>query len=211
MRPDNTLDSGSGPYVVEGRRITGQNDNDDFTFAPLNATCNLPVLSPGDVPSVAVATTARPPAASLKPASLATPGAPTGNAVLLVASGLTAPPGAPNPLAGRTFVLMNQSYESALASGGFQAPAGMSPVKGFLTACANRQPACQQGIAATNSSIVSGARADANGKAQLPGVPAGTYYFFCLGGVNQQLYKWDFRLELKPGANSLLTNAMLFL
>jgi hypothetical protein len=66
-----------------------------------------------------------------------------------------------------------------------------------------RQPACQVGIAATNSSTVSGARADASGKAQLPGVPPGTYYFFCLGGYNNQLFKWDFQVQLKPGANSV--------
>ena len=41
---NNTLNPGSGPYLVEGRRIVGQNDNDDFTFAPLNATCSLAVL-----------------------------------------------------------------------------------------------------------------------------------------------------------------------
>jgi hypothetical protein len=79
----------------------------------------------------------------------------------------------------------------------------MSPVKGYLTACMNKQPACQQGIAASNASTVAGVKADANGKAQLPELPAGTYYFFCLGGYNKQLFKWDFPVELKPGANSI--------
>jgi hypothetical protein len=98
---------------------------------------------------------------------------------------------------------MNQSYEAALAGAGIQAPAGVSPVKGFLAACTNHQPACQPGVNATNSSTVSGARADASGKAQLPGVPPGTYYFFCLGGYNNQLLKWDFPIQLKPGTNSV--------
>jgi uncharacterized membrane protein len=136
-------------------------------------------------------------------AVLSTAGAPTGNAVLVVTSGLAAQPGGQNPLAGHTFVLLNQSYEAALAGAGIQAPAGVSPVKGFLAACTNHQPACQPGIAATNASTVSGARADASGKAQLPGVPPGTYYFFCLGGYNNQLYKWDFPIQLKPGTNSV--------
>jgi len=86
---------------------------------------------------------------------------------------------------------------------GIQAPPGVSPVRGYLVACRNRQPACQQGIAAINSSTVSGARADPSGKAQLPGVPPGTYYFFCLGSYNKQLFKWDFQVQLKPGANSV--------
>jgi hypothetical protein len=98
---------------------------------------------------------------------------------------------------------MNQSYEDVLAGAGIQAPPGVSPVKGYLAACANRQPACQVGIAATNSSTVSGARADASGKAQLPGVPPGTYHFFCLGAYNKQLFKWDFQVQLKSGANSV--------
>jgi uncharacterized membrane protein len=132
-----------------------------------------------------------------------TPNAPTGNAVLVVTSGLAPQPGGQNPLAGHTFVLLNQSYENVLAGAGIQAPAGVSPVKGFLAACTNHQPACQVGVAATNSSTVSGTKADASGKAQLPGVPPGTYYFFCLGGYNNHLLKWDFQVQLKPGTNSV--------
>jgi hypothetical protein len=111
--------------------------------------------------------------------------------------------GGANPLAGHTFVLLNQSYEAVLTGAGIQAPPGVSPVKGFLAACANNQPACQAGVAATNSSTVSGVKADASGKAQLPGVPPGTYYFFCLGAYNNQMYKWDFQVQLKSGANSV--------
>ncbi len=47
LRPDGSLDpGGSGPYQVHGRRVTGQNSNDDFTFAPFEQTCNLAVLIP---------------------------------------------------------------------------------------------------------------------------------------------------------------------
>ena len=198
LRPNNALDPGSSAsYEVQGRRITGQDDNDDFTFAPLNASCNLAVLTPGQVPSGAVATTSGP-AAVAAPAPVLVPG----NAVLRVTSGLPLVAGR-NPLAGHTFVLMKQSFEGALASSGFAPPAGMSSVRAYLTACASRQPSCQQGMTATNASTVSGVRADANGQAQLPGVPPGTYYFFCLGGINNQLFKWDFRIALKPGANSV--------
>ncbi len=41
FRPDGSLDAGSGPYQVHGRIVIGQNDNDDFTFAPMEQTCNL--------------------------------------------------------------------------------------------------------------------------------------------------------------------------
>ncbi len=56
IKTGNVLDPGSGSYQVEGRRITGQDANGDYTFAPLNATCNLAQLSPGPVPSTAVPT-----------------------------------------------------------------------------------------------------------------------------------------------------------
>lgn len=46
LRPDNSLDPGSGQYEVQGRRITGQNANGDFVFAPMNQTCALGVLKP---------------------------------------------------------------------------------------------------------------------------------------------------------------------
>ncbi len=50
IKPNNQLDAGSGPYLVEGRQVTGQDANGDYTFAPRNAACNLAVLSPGPVP-----------------------------------------------------------------------------------------------------------------------------------------------------------------
>src|SRR5271170_4346598 len=44
----NTLDPGTGAYQVHGRTITGQDNNDNFTFAPLEQTCNLGLLSPAN-------------------------------------------------------------------------------------------------------------------------------------------------------------------
>jgi len=79
----------------------------------------------------------------------------------------------------------------------------MSLLKVYIIACMNRQPSCQQGIAAVNASTVSGTRADANGEGQLPGVPPGRYNFYCSGAYNRQLYKWDLKVELKSGVNSL--------
>lgn len=56
IKSNTLLDPGSGAYVVEGRKITGQDAKGDYTFAPLHATCNLAPLSPGPIPAVAVAT-----------------------------------------------------------------------------------------------------------------------------------------------------------
>ena len=48
IKSNNALDPGlSGSYQVQGRKITGQDANGDYMFAPLTASCNLAGLSPG--------------------------------------------------------------------------------------------------------------------------------------------------------------------
>ncbi len=146
LKPNNVLDPGSGSYQVQGRRITGQDANDDYTFAPLNATCNLAVLAPGPVPAMAVATTATaaapagavgapagaaaPPAGSGAPAARGaapsaappplanTQNAPTGNAVLTILSGLPAPAGAPSALAGHPYILLRDDFATVVVKSG---------------------------------------------------------------------------------------------
>jgi len=46
FKSDGSLDPGSdGPYQVHGRTVTGQDNNDNFTFAPFEQTCNLARLT----------------------------------------------------------------------------------------------------------------------------------------------------------------------
>ena len=83
--------------------------------------------------------------ASANPATLSTPAAPLGNATLSIVSGFSAQPGAPNPLAGRPYVLLRDSYSNALAKGGVSVPPGTSPYKYAGTACfPNKTPDCQK-------------------------------------------------------------------
>ena len=86
FQSDGTLDPGGGSYLVHGRRITGQNDDGDFTFAPLEASCQLGVLVPNAPPASAPAASTTASGASPQPAGLpmAVPGKPTGDAVLSV-------------------------------------------------------------------------------------------------------------------------------
>jgi hypothetical protein len=51
IKPNNTLYPGPGSYLVEGRFITGQDGNRDYTFTPRTATCPLAPLTPGKVPA----------------------------------------------------------------------------------------------------------------------------------------------------------------
>jgi hypothetical protein len=206
FQPDGALDAGSGPYQVHGRIVTGQNDNGDFTFVPMETTCNLAMLTPskdipagGGTPAAATAMTA----SSRSGGGLSTPQAPLGNATLAIVSGLPAQAGAQNPLAGRPYILLRESYGDALAKGGVAVPAGVSPYKYAGQACGNKTPDCPKISAAVQTSAASAVRADANGSGTFPGVPPGTYYLMISAIVNQKTVVWGQAVQLKPGANTL--------
>lgn len=210
FRPDGSLDAGSGPYQVHGRIVTGQNDNDDFTFAPMERTCNLAVLTPSkEIPFTGGATTTPMMVASASSpgggggGGLSTPQAPLGNATLTVVAGFPAQAGVPNPLAGRPFVLLRESYGDALAKGGVSVPAGVSPYKYAGTACGQKTSDCPKVSAAITASAASAVRADASGSATFPGVPPGTYYLMISAILNQKPVVWGQAVQLKPGANSI--------
>jgi len=220
FQPDGSLDAGSGPYQVHGRIVTGQNDDGDFTFAPMEQTCNLGVLTPSkQIPAVGgsaatmVASAGSSGAGSANGGgTLSTPAAPLGNATLSIVSGFPAQPGTPNPLAGRPYILLRDSYASALAKGGVSVPAGVSPYKYVATACASRTPECQKITDSIKADAASAVRADANGSGTFPGVPPGSYYLMISTRYNNQGLIWGQAVQLKPGQNSLTldqTNATL--
>ncbi len=212
--PSGSLDPGSGPYQVHGRITIGQDNNGDFTFAPMEQTCNLAVLNPSkQIPMTGgITTTPAPtPASSATSAgapsnnggTLSTPAAPLGNATLTITSGFPAQPGTPNPLAGRPYVLLRDSYGNALAKGGVSVPSGMSPYKYVGTLCVSRTPECQKTMEAINVNAASAVRADANGNGTFPGVPPGTYYLMISARYNNQSLVWGQAVQLKAGPNSL--------
>jgi hypothetical protein len=213
FKPDGSLDpGGSGPYQVHGRIVTGQNENDDFTFAPMEQTCNLSVLAPsktipttGGTAATMIASAGTPGTrpATANPVTLSTPAAPLGNATLSVVSGFPAQPGAPNPLAGRPYVLLRDNYANALAKGGISVPPGMSPYKYVANTCVSRTPDCQKILDAVNANAASAVRADANGSGTFPGVAPGTYYLMISTRYNNQPLTWSQPVQLKTGPNSL--------
>jgi hypothetical protein len=228
IRPDGSLDpGGTGPYQVHGRIVTGQNDDGDFTFAPLEQACNLGVLAPsktipsGSAPGAMTASSgsaglgasggsaaaSAPPAAPGAGAMNRTPAA--ANAVLSVTSGFAAQAGAANPVAGRAFVLLRDSFDNVLTNGGFVTPAGASPYIAMIKECSNRAPDCQTATNAINAAGAAGARLDASGKATFTAVPPGTYYLMgaaLVGAANpadRKILFWDVRVELRAGTNSV--------
>jgi hypothetical protein len=208
FKPDGSLDPGaSGSYQVHGRSVIGQNDDGDFTFAPMEQTCNLAVLAPSTaIPSgggSAATTTASASGAPGATPTISMPNAPLGNAVLTIVSGFPAQPNVATPLANYPYVLLRENFANAVTNAGVPVPAGVSVVKAYGTACANHTPDCQQFGAVWKADAISAARADATGKAILPGVPAGTYYLTISVRYNNQPIVWDMKVALKAGANSL--------
>ena len=208
---DGSLNPGaSGPYQVHGRTVTGQNGDGDFTFAPLEQTCNLAPLTPsktipsGSAPATLTASAGAPGTATAnRSGNLSTPNAPTGNAVLTVVSGFPAQPGVLNPLAGRPYVLLRDDYDTALKKGGIAIPAGMTGPKAVAGLCGTRTPECQKALAAITSDAASAVRADITGKAAFPGVPPGSYYLMISTQYNKQNLSWAFKVDLHAGANSV--------
>jgi hypothetical protein len=212
FRPDGSLDPGSSaPYQVHGRVVTGQDQNDDFTFAPMEQTCNLGLLNPskqipasGGIAATTTASAATPGTAAYNNGGgLSTPAAPLGNATLSIVSGIAPQPGTPNPLAGRPYLLLRWSYGDSLAKGGVTVPAGMSPYKYAGSACGTNSPDCPKVKAAINASVISAVRADANGAGTFPGVPPGTYYLMISAVYNRQAYVWGQAVQVHSGANTL--------
>jgi hypothetical protein len=212
MKPDGALDPGAGTYLVHGRRITGQNGDGDFTFAPLETTCNLGILVPGAAETAPAMTTAsNAPAnasagapASGRPAAMPAGAVVPGNAVLSFTSGFAAAaPGGANPLAGRAFVLLRDSFDNVLAKAGFPVPAGIAPYRAMIVACMQKTPDCQTASNAINAASVAGTRTDAAGKATFAGVAPGTYYLMGSMFTGKEFLLWDIKVELRAGANTV--------
>lgn len=203
FRSDGSLDpGGSGPYQVHGRTVTGQDNNDNFTFAPLEQTCNLAVLAPATaIPSGGgIASTM---VASNGGGGVSVPGATLGNATLSIVSGFPAQQGVANPLAGHPYVLLRDSFTTVVANGGVSVPPGTSPYKVFGMACAQRSPDCQKILGAIRASAASTVRADTNGSGTFPGVAPGTYYLMISTQFNNHGLVWGQPVQLRDGPNSV--------
>jgi hypothetical protein len=217
FKPDGSLaPSATGPYQVHGRIVTGQNDNDDFTFAPMEQTCNLANLTPSATIPMSGGAAAMMNASASAPANgapnnnggtLSTPDAPLGNATLSIVSGFPATAGQPNPLANHPYVLLRSSINDTIAKSGVNIPAGTVPFKFFGLACGNRTPDCQTIMTAIKAGAASSVRADVNGRGTFPGVPQGTYYLMISTRLNNQTLLWLQPVQVRAGANSITLDA----
>jgi len=227
LKADGSLDPGStGAYQVHGRVVTGQDNNDNFTFAPMEQSCNLAVLTPakaipsgGGTAATMVASNGVGAPAAAGGGSPGVGGArataggglsstqnPLGNATLSIVSGFPPQAGVPNPLAGKPYTLLRESFATIVAKAGIAVPPGTSPYKAFGMACGNRTPDCQKVVDAIKADSASAARGDANGSATFPGVQPGTYYLMISSRYNNQNLVWGQPVQLKAGPNSMTLN-----
>lgn len=149
-------------------------------------------------------------AGSAKPGAaapaFAKPSAPTGNAVLSIASGFPAQAGFTNPLAGRPYLLLRDNVAVLLAKSGIPVPAGVPAQEAVTAACEKQKPECQKYLAVISADAATGLRSDANGKATLPGVPPGTYYLTASTKIGSLNLYWNVKLDLKAGPNSFVVD-----
>jgi hypothetical protein len=217
FKPDGSLvPTTTGPYQVHGRIVTGQDDNDEFTFAPMEQTCNLAALAPSATIPASGGSSATMTASATAPANgapnnnggtLSTPNAPLGNGTLSIVSGFPPTPGQPNPLANHPYVLLRSSFNDTIAHSGVNIPAGTTPFKFLGLACGNHTPDCQTIMNAIKAGAASSVRADVNGRGTFPGVSPGTYYLMISARYNNQPLVWLQGVQVNPGTNSVTLDA----
>ena len=131
-----------------------------------------------------------------------TSGGGAGGAVLDITAGTTEQ-GQFHPLANRKIWVMKGSTDMALIDGGFtQTPYG-SIMHHFMTACRQKTPECQRGLAAIEAKTAGSVRTDAMGRARTSALPPGRYYVFATLVVDDKPMAWQEPIDLHPGSNSL--------
>ena len=207
--PDRAL-VGSGNLQVTGRAATGEDRDGNIAYTSRSASCPLGTLKPvsensSDTAAESGSTVAPTPAAASAAAkppgpAFSKPSAPTGNAVLSIATAFPAAAGVANPLAGRPYLLLRDTLATPLSKAGATIPAGVSAHKAVKDACASQTPDCRKYLLAISADTASGLASDANGKVTLPGVPPGIYYLMVSNQKNTTY--WELKLQLKSGPNS---------
>ena len=228
LKPDGSL-VGDGSVQVNGRQIVGstQDPKNPFIFAPRVARCTVGSLyadghAPANIASSSGTPSSRVPATPV-PTTLApttpapTTPAPATNgpsapgttqvgepAALTISSGLVAAPGGPNPLAGKTIIVLRESFESILAKAGWIKPGSRSSALAtWARACEVQDPSCRTAIDQMRPYFISSATFDNSGWLTFTNARSGTFYLVVQTTANGVHLVWDLRIDVKPGANSI--------
>lgn len=141
--------------------------------------------------------------------TLGKPATQAATAVLSAATGFSSQAGAANPLAGTALILMKESFgdfliRNRMLQGRPGSPAKESPLVVWAISCRIGSELCKETMLDAQGIFIEGAKMDASGKTIFPAVPPGSYYVLGQGVANKQHLVWDVKVELKPGANSLI-------
>ena len=198
--------TGEGAVQVNGRIITGTTDdaNNPFVFEPHSARCTMGRL-------VAGAARVMPPSAGGSLSSpAAVPAAASAAGAVAGTSGaslkITAAAEVANLLAGKPLVVLKDSLENALASAGIVAQPGGSRISAWAHGCerAQRDPICLQGVNGIAPYVVASTGFDRSGVAPFNNVPNSGTFYVVAETVSTNHHIWNLRIELRPGANSLV-------
>jgi len=165
------------------------------------ASQNCVLVRAGGGAASARAATAQPAMASME--SHATgPGAAAGAGGVLSLSILADPVGSIN-VANRKLWVLKKEPRLALIAAGMTDNASGNALQNWIRACRARAPACQQGGSALKPYMLGIATTDANGRAQSPPLPAGRYWVFGDGRIDNRPMLWDQPVDVRGGPTSL--------
>jgi len=208
LMPDGSV-VGEGTVQVNGRVITGTTEdiNNPFTFAPRVARCEVGRLVAGDAASTQTASNnpnSAPPVSYSSPTPPANSGSgssPTASITLTIAAG----PTVASLLAGKTLIVLKDSFENVLAHSGVDTQGRSSRISAWSEACGTASSAqiCQAGLNGVRSYMVATTKLNANGSVTFPNVPTTGTFYVVTETLRSHHLLWNVRVDLKPGSNSI--------
>jgi hypothetical protein len=141
--------------------------------------------------------------ASLGAGQAADAGAPAGAGGVLSLAILSSATASIN-IANRNLWVLKKEPRQALIAAGLPDNAYGSALQNWIRACQARAPACQQGGLALKPYMLGIATTDANGHAQSPPLPAGRYWVFGDGRINNKAMYWNQPVDVR-GSPAALT------
>jgi hypothetical protein len=130
------------------------------------------------------------------------PGALPGGGGVLSLSILANPTGSIN-VANRKLWVLKAEPRRTLIAAGMPDNASGNALQNWIRACQTRAPACQQGGSALKPYMLGIATTDANGHAQSPPLPAGRYWVFGDGRIDNRPMLWSQAVDVRGGPASL--------
>ena len=106
-------------------------------------------------------------------------------------------------VANRKLWVLKKEPRLALIQAGLPDTAYGNALQNWIRACQAREPACQQGALALKPYTMGVATTDADGHAQSPPLPAGRYWVFGDGKVDNRPMLWNQPVDVKAGPASV--------